>query len=196
MLAALLALAAALPWFGPDWVHTDVLAAWLYLALSATGLALTAGWRVCRRLPRAFMSVGCSRPRPRGPGGLVGLGAILLPSPRLCSRSPAASCSSACHPLPRGTWLVAWLVLLVAIEFPAWRRLAGLHCASDLSATGHHELALALTVLLSRPSRCSGGRGSASACARSATVRWARALGVRSRRLLLGALRLGGRHHA
>ena len=58
-LAVLVALAAALPWFGPDWVHIDVLAAWLYLALSATGLALTAGLAGLPSLAQgAFMSVG------------------------------------------------------------------------------------------------------------------------------------------
>ena len=37
-LLCLFALACAVPWIAPGWVHVDVLAAWLYLALAATGL--------------------------------------------------------------------------------------------------------------------------------------------------------------
>ena len=103
------------------------------------------------------------------------------PSPlRSCSRSPAASCSSACRPsiLAVSTWLVAWLVLLVATEFPG---VAGgsqgyTVDSSDLSATGHYELALALTVLaVAGLSALEADEDRRSACARSATVRPRRA---------------------
>src|SRR4029434_7402106 len=43
VLLCLFALACAVPWIAPGWVHVDELAAWLYLALSATGLVAAVG---------------------------------------------------------------------------------------------------------------------------------------------------------
>ena len=87
------------------------------------------------------------------------------------------------------TWLVAWLVLLVATEFPGVAGGSqGYTVPSDLSATGHYELALALTVLavagLSVLRRTRIGVSLRAIRDRPAA---ARALGVRSGRLLLGA---------
>ncbi|HSS72078.1 MAG TPA: ATP-binding cassette domain-containing protein [Gaiellaceae bacterium] len=193
-LAVLVALAAALPWFGPDWVHIDVLAAWLYLALSATGLALTAGLAGLPSLAQgAFMSVGsfatallaaragwsASATIPVAVGVALVLalacGVVLVRLPPLY--------------LAVSTWLVAWLVLLVATEFPGVAGGSqGYTVPSDLSATGHYELALALTVLavagLSVLRRARIGVSLRAIRDRPAA---AHALGVRSGRLLLGA---------
>ena len=87
------------------------------------------------------------------------------------------------------TWLVAWLVLLVATEFPGVAGGSqGYTVPSDLSATGHYELALALTVLavagLSVLRRTRIGVSLRAIRDRPAA---ARTLGVRGGRLLLGA---------
>jgi branched-chain amino acid transport system permease protein len=193
-LVALVALATALPWFAPGWVHVDVLAAWLYLALSATGLALTAGLGGLPSLAQgAFMSVGAFATallvaRAGWPAGAtipVAVGAALvlaLASGVVLVRLPPLY-------LAVSTWLVAWLVLLVAIEFPGVAGGSqGYPVPSGLSATGHYELALVLTVLavtgLSALRRTTIGVRLRAVCDRPAE---ARALGVRSGRLLLSA---------
>jgi branched-chain amino acid transport system ATP-binding protein/branched-chain amino acid transport system permease protein len=193
-LALLIVLAAALPWFGPGWVHIDVLAAWLYLALAATGLALTAGLAGLPSLAQgAFMSVGSFATalltaRAGWPATAtipVAVGAALL---------LALVCGVVLVRLPPlflavSTWLVAWLVLLVATEFPAVAGGSqGYTVSSDLSATGHYELALVLTVLavagLSALRRTRIGVSLRAIRDRPAA---ARSLGVPGGRLLLGA---------
>jgi branched-chain amino acid transport system permease protein len=193
-LAVLVALAAALPWFGPDWVHIDVLAAWLYLALSATGLALTAGLAGLPSLAQgAFMSVGSF-----ATALLVARGgwsaSATIPVAVAVALLLALACGVVLVRLPPlylavSTWLVAWLVLLVATEFPGVAGGSqGYTVPSDLSATGHYELALALTVLavagLSVLRRTMIGVRLRAIRDRPAA---AHALGVRSGRLLLGA---------
>ena len=194
VLAVLLALAAALPWFGPDWVHTDVLAAWLYLALSATGLALTGGLAGLPSLAQgAFMSVGSF-----ATALLVARAgwsaSATIPIAVAVALLLALACGVVLVRLPPlylavSTWLVAWLVLLVATEFPGVAGGSqGYTVPSDLSATGHYELALALTVLavagLSVLRRTRVGVSLRAIRDRPAA---ARTLGVRSGRLLLGA---------
>jgi branched-chain amino acid transport system ATP-binding protein/branched-chain amino acid transport system permease protein len=193
-LVVLLAPAAALPWFAPGWVHVDVLAAWLYLALSATGLGLTAGLAGLPSLAQgAFMSIGAfatalltaragwpvSATVPVAVAAALGLalvsGVVLVRLPPLF--------------LAVSTWLLAWLVLLVATEFPAVAGGSqGYIVPSDLSATGHYEVALVLTVLavagLSALRRARIGVDLRAIRDRPAA---ARGLGVRDGRLLLGA---------
>jgi branched-chain amino acid transport system permease protein len=193
-LAVLVALAAALPWFGPGWIHVDVLAAWLYLAFSATGLALTAGLGGLPSLAQgAFMSVGsfatalltarAGWPVTATVPVAVGVALVLaLASGVVLVRLPPLY-------LAVSTWLLAWLVFLVATEFPGVAGGSqGYTVSSDLSATGHYELALALTVLavggLSVLRRTTIGVSLRAIRDRSAA---ARALGVRGGRLLLGA---------
>ena len=193
-LAVLVALAAALPWFGPGWVHVDVLAAWLYLALSATGLGLTAGLAGLPSLAQgAFMSVGSFATalltaRAGWPATAtipVAVGAALvlaLLSGVVLVRLPPLY-------LAVSTWLVAWLVLLVATEFPSVAGGSqGYTVPSRLSATGHYELALTLTVLavagLSALRRTRIGVSLRAIRDRPAA---ARSLGVPAGRLLLGA---------
>ena len=56
---ALVAAFAVLPWLGFSFVRVDELAAWLYLALAATGLALCVGLAGLPSLGQgAFMSIG------------------------------------------------------------------------------------------------------------------------------------------
>ncbi len=193
-LAILVALAATLPWFGPDWVHTDVLAAWLYLALSATGLALTAGLAGVPSLAQgAFMSVGSFATALLA--ARAGWSATAtIPVAVAVALLLALACGAVLVRLPPlylavSTWLVAWFVLLVATEFPdVAGGSQGYTVPSDLSATGHYELALALTVLavggLSVLRRTRIGVSLRAIRDRPAA---ARTLGVRSGRLLLGA---------
>jgi branched-chain amino acid transport system ATP-binding protein/branched-chain amino acid transport system permease protein len=193
-LAVLVALGAALPWFAPGSVHVDVLAAWLYLALSATGLTLTAGLGGLPSLAQgAFMSVGAFATAllvaragwPAGATVPVAIGAALvlaLASGVVLVRLPPLF-------LAVSTWLVAWLVLLVATEFPSVAGGSqGYVVPSGLSTTGHYELALGLTVVavaaLSALRRTTIGVRLRAVRDRPAE---ARALGVPSGRLLLGA---------
>ena len=193
-LAVLVGLAAALPWFGPGWVHIDVLAAWLYLALSATGLALTAGLAGLPSLAQgAFMSVGSF-----ATALLVARAgwsaSATIPVAVAVALLLSLTCGVVLVRLPPlylavSTWLVAWLILLVATEFPGVAGGSqGYTVPSDLSATGHYELALALTVLavagLSVLRRTRIGVSLRAIRDRPAA---ARTLGVRSGRLLLGA---------
>jgi branched-chain amino acid transport system ATP-binding protein/branched-chain amino acid transport system permease protein len=194
VLAVLVVLAAALPWIGPDWVHIDVLAAWLYLALSATGLALTAGLAGLPSLAQgAFMSVGSfATALLAARGGWPA--AATIPVAVGVALVLALACGVVLVRLPPlflavSTWLVAWLVLLVATEFPGVAGGSqGYTVPSDLSATGHYELALVLTVLavasLSVLRRTTIGLRLRAIRDRPAA---ARSLGVPGGRLLLGA---------
>ena len=193
-LALLLAAACGLPWFAPGWVHVDVLAAWLYLALAATGLGLTAGFAGLPSLAQgAFMSVGAFATallsaRAGWPAEAtipVAVGAALVlafGSALVLVRLPPLF-------LAVSTWLLAWLVLLAATEFPSVAGGSqGYTVTSPLSATGHYELALLLTALgvvaLSALRRNTTGTRLRAIRDRHAA---ATTLGVRSGRLLLGA---------
>jgi branched-chain amino acid transport system permease protein len=194
VLLLLFALACALPWYAPGWVHVDVVAAWLYLALAATGLALTAGFAGLPSLAQgAFMSVGAFatalltaragwNAEATIPVAVVVALVLALVSGLVLVRLPPLF-------LAVSTWLLAWLVLLVATEFPSVAGGSqGYTVSSPLSATGHYELALALTglavVALAALRRSAIGTALRAIRDRPAA---AQTLGVRSGRLLLGA---------
>ena len=194
VLALLFVLACALPWWAPHWIHVDVLAAWLYLALAATGLGLTAGFAGLPSLAQgAFMSVGAFstalltaragwNAEATIPVAVAVALVLALVSGIVLVRLPPLF-------LAVSTWLLAWLVLLVATEFPSIAGGSqGYSVPSPLSSTGHYELALVLTALavagLAALRRSPVGT-------RLRAIRdhptAARTLGVRSGRLLLGA---------
>jgi branched-chain amino acid transport system permease protein len=192
--ALLFVLACALPWWAPGWIHVDVLAAWLYLALSATGLGLTAGFAGLPSLAQgAFMSAGAfSTALLTARAGwnaeatipvAVAVALLLeLVSGLVLVRLPPLF-------LAVSTWLLAWLILLVATDFPSVAGGSqGYTVDSPLSATGHYELALVLTALavlgLAAIRRTAIGMRLRAIRDRPAA---ARTLGVRSGRLLLGA---------
>lgn len=150
--AVLVALAAALPWLGLDWVRVDELAAWLYLALAATGLALCVGLGGLPSLGQgAFMSIGAfATAMLAARAGWPPMAA--LPLALLVSALAAGVTGLAVIRLPPlyvavSTWLLTWLVALAAAEFP-WLSggAQGYVVFSPLGARAHYELALALTV--------------------------------------------------
>jgi ABC-type branched-subunit amino acid transport system ATPase component/ABC-type branched-subunit amino acid transport system permease subunit len=188
------AVAAALPWFAPDWVHVDELAGWLYLALAATGLVVTVGIAGLPSLGQgAFMSIGAFATgllvaRAGWPAAVsvpvavaVSLVAGILAGAVVVRLAPLF--------LAVSTWILTWLVVLVALAFPGVSGGAqGYVVDSLLSTTGHYELALALTALgvaaVSTLRRSGLGirlRANRDRPAAAAT------LGVRGDRLLLGA---------
>ena len=192
-LLCLFAFACAVPWIAPGWVHVEELAAWLYLALSATGLVATVGLAGLPSLAQGgFMTIGTLTTgllaaRAGWPveatvpvavlaslvGGLVaGLAVVRLDSLFLAV----------------GTWILAWLVFLGAQAFPGISGGAqGYVVDSSLSTTGHYELALALTALavvaVATLRRSATGIRVRAVRDRSAA---AAGLGVRGDRLLLG----------
>jgi branched-chain amino acid transport system permease protein len=190
----LVAAGCALPWFAPGWVHLDVLAAWLYLALAATGLGLTVGMAGLPSLGQgAFMSIGAFATallvaRAGWPADVaipVAVAASLvagLLAGFVVVRQPPLY-------LAVSTWILTWLVLLVAVEFPGVSGGSqGYVVPSSLSATGHYELALLLTAAavaaLSVLRRSRPGLRLRATRDRPAA---ATGLGVPSRRVLLGA---------
>jgi branched-chain amino acid transport system ATP-binding protein/branched-chain amino acid transport system permease protein len=194
VLLCLFVLGCAVPWIAPGCVHVDELAAWLYLALSATGLVAAVGLAGLPSLAQgAFMTIGALTTgllaaRAGWPveatvpvavlasliGGLVaGLVVVRLDSLFLAV----------------GTWILAWLVFLGALAFPGISGGSqGYVVDSGLSTTGHYELGLALTaiavVAVATLRRSAAG-------IRLRAVRdgpaAAASLGVRAERLLLGA---------
>ncbi len=192
--ALLLVVACALPWWAPGWIHIDVLAAWLYLALAATGLGLTAGFAGLPSLAQgAFMSAGAFstallaaragwNAEATIPVAVAVALLLALASGLVLVRLPPLF-------LAVSSWLLAWLVLLVATEFPAVAGGSqGYAVDSPLSATGHYELALGLTALavlgLTAIRRSAIGMRLRAIRDRPGA---ALTLGVRSGRLLLGA---------
>ena len=191
---AVFAVLCVVPWAAPSWVHVDVLAGWLYLALAATGLAITVGLAGLPSLGQgAFMSAGAFTtallaaragwtPAATIPvavaiallGGVL-TGLVVVRQPPLF--------------LAVSTWILSWLVLLVATEFPSVAGGSqGYVVVSGLSTTGHYELALVLTAaavaLLGALRRSNVGlRLRAHRDAPAAAV----SLGVPSGRLLLAA---------
>src|SRR3954463_9003823 len=121
--AALVAAFAVLPWLGLGFVRVDELAAWLYLALAATGLALCVGLAGLPSLGQgAFMSMGAFTTavlaaRPGWPPMAA------LPAALAVSLFVAVITGLAVVRLPAlyvavSTWLLTWLVALAASEFP------------------------------------------------------------------------------
>ena len=188
------AVAAALPWIGPGWIHVDALASWLYLGLAATGLVLTVGFGGIPSLGQgAFMSIGAFTTalltaRAGWPVGAtvpvavgMALGAGLLTGLVIVRQPPLFVAVS--------TWILAWLVLLVALEFPGVSGGSqGYVVPSGLSTTGHYELALGLTAL-AVAGVSALRRGNAGLRLRAIRDRPAAtaALGVQNRRIMLGA---------
>jgi branched-chain amino acid transport system ATP-binding protein/branched-chain amino acid transport system permease protein len=190
----LVAAGCALPWIAPGWVHLDVLAAWLYLALAATGLGLTVGIAGLPSLGQgAFMSIGAfttallaaragwSADAAVPAAVAASLVAGLLAGLMVVRQPPLF--------LAVSTWILSWLVLLVAVEFPGVSGGSqGYVVPSSLSTTGHYELALVLTAAavaaLSVLRRSSPGLRLRAIRDRPHA---ATGLGVPSRRLLLGA---------
>jgi branched-chain amino acid transport system permease protein len=194
VLLCLFALACAVPWIAPGWMHVDELAAWLYLALSATGLVAAVGFAGLPSLAQgAFMTIGALTTgllaaRAGWPveatvpvavlaslvGGLVaGLAVVRLDSLFLAV----------------GTWILTWLVFLGALAFPGISGGSqGYVVDSSLSTTGHYELGLVLTaiavVAVATLRRSPAGIRLRAVRDRPAA---ATSLGVRGERLLLGA---------
>ena len=152
MLVAVLVL--LLPWWAPGFVEVDTLAGWVYLALAAEGLWIAAGLAGMPSLGQgAFMSMGAFTTAlltaragwpaeatvPVGTAvalaaGLV-IGAAVVRLPRLY--------------IAVSTWILTWLVVLVATEFPGISGGAqGYVVSSSLDPTGHYVLAVTLTILL------------------------------------------------
>ena len=193
-LLGLFVLACAVPWIAPGWVHVDELAAWLYLALSATGLVAAVGLAGLPSLAQgAFMTIGALTTgllaaRAGWPveatvpvavlaslvGGLVSGLAVVRLDPLF---------------LAVGTWILAWLVYLGALAFPGISGGSqGYVVDSSLSTTGHYELGLVLTaiavVAVATLRRSAAGIRLRAVRDRPAA---ATSLGVRGDRLLLGA---------
>jgi branched-chain amino acid transport system permease protein len=193
-LLCLFALACALPWIAPGWVHVDELAAWLYLALSATGLVATVGLAGLPSLAQgAFMTIGALTT------GLLAARAgwpveATVPVAVLASLAGGLVAGLAVVRLEPlflavGTWILSWLVFLGALAFPGISGGSqGYVVDSSLSTTGHYELALALTVLTA-VAVATLRRSAAGIRLRAVRDRPAAAasLGIRGERLLLGA---------
>ncbi|HZO61469.1 MAG TPA: hypothetical protein VFB35_00655, partial [Gaiellaceae bacterium] len=191
---ALFAAACALPWFAPGWIHVDELAAWLYLALSASGLvvavglaglpslgqgafmtagALTTGLLVARAGWPAEATVPVAVAVALAAGAAGGLAVVRL--------SPLA--------LAVSTWILTWLAFLGALAFPGISGGAqGYVVGSGPSPTGHYELGLVLcavaVVALSALRRSATGIRLRAVRDRAAA---ATSLGVPGERLLAGA---------
>lgn len=191
---ALVAIGCAVPWIAPGSIHVDVLAGWLYLALAASGLVLTVGLAGLPSLGQgAFMSIGAfttallaaragwsaaaSIPVAVAISLVAGFvtGLVLVRQPPLF--------------LAVSTWILSWLVLLVAVEFPGVSGGSqGYVVTSSLSTTGHYELALILTALaVAGLSALRRGNPGLRLRANRDWPAAAAGLGVPSRRLLLGA---------
>jgi branched-chain amino acid transport system permease protein len=193
-LLCLFAFACAVPWIAPGWVHVDELAAWLYLALSATGLVATVGLAGLPSLAQgAFITIGALTT------GLLAARAgwpveATVPVSVLASLVAGLVAGLAVVRLDSlflavGTWILAWLVFLGAQAFPGISGGAqGYVVDSSLSTTGHYELALALTAL-AVVAVATLRRSAAGIRLRAVRDRptAAASLGVRGERLLLGA---------
>ena len=193
-LLGLFVLACAVPWIAPGWVHVDELAAWLYLALSATGLVAAVGLAGLPSLAQgAFMTIGALTT-----GLLTARGAwpveATVPVAVLASLVGGLVSGLAVVRLDPlflavGTWILAWLVYLGALAFPGISGGSqGYVVDSSLSTTGHYELGLVLTaiavVAVATLRRSAVGIRLRAVRDRPAA---ATSLGVRGDRLLLGA---------
>jgi branched-chain amino acid transport system ATP-binding protein/branched-chain amino acid transport system permease protein len=152
--AAVAILVLLLPWYAPGFVEIDTLAGWVYLALAAEGLWLAAGLAGLPSLGQgAFMSIGAFTTAlltaradwpaeatvPVAVGVTLGaglaVGASVVRLPRLY--------------VAVSTWILTWLVVLLATEFPGISGGAqGYVVTSSLDPTGHYVLAVTLTIAL------------------------------------------------
>ena len=192
--AGIVALLALLPALGLGFVHVEELAAWLYLALAASGLVLAVGFAGLPSLGQgAFMSVGALAtavlvaragwpPMAALPVALAASVAVALIAGLAVVRLPLVFVAVS-------TWLLTWLVALAANEFP-WLSggSQGYVISSPLGPTAHYELALGLTAAV--VGLLSVFRASAAGIRLRAlrdSPAAAAALGVRGDRLLYGA---------
>lgn len=194
LLLCLFLFACAAPWIAPGWVHVDELAAWMYLALSATGLVVTIGLAGLPSLAQgAFMTIGALTT------GLLAARAgwpveATVPAAVLASLLGGLVAGIAVVRLDSlfvavGTWILAWLVYLGALAFPGISGGSqGYVVDSALSPTGHYELGLVLTslavVAVATLRRSAVGIRLRAVRDRPAA---ATSLGVRGEPLLLGA---------
>jgi ABC-type branched-subunit amino acid transport system ATPase component/ABC-type branched-subunit amino acid transport system permease subunit len=190
----LVVLVLLLPWWAPSWIEIDTLASWVYLALAAAGLWIAVGLAGLPSLGQgAFMSIGAFTTAlltaragwPAEATVPVGIATAL---------AAGLAVGYAVVRLPRlyvavSTWILTWLVALLATEFPGISGGAqGYVVTSSLDPTGHYVLATLLTgllvaglVVLQRSSV--GVRLRALRDLPAAAVR----LGVERERMLLGA---------
>jgi ABC-type branched-subunit amino acid transport system ATPase component/ABC-type branched-subunit amino acid transport system permease subunit len=153
--AALVAvLVLLLPWWAPGFVEIDTLAGWAYLALAAEGLWLAAGLAGMPSLGQgAFMSIGAFTTalltaRSGWPAEAT------VPVATAVALAAGLAIGATVVRLPRlyiavSTWILTWLVVLLATEFPGISGGAqGYVVTSSLDPTGHYVLAVALTILL------------------------------------------------
>jgi branched-chain amino acid transport system permease protein len=133
--------------------HLEDLAAGLYLALAATGLALAVGVAGMPSLAQgAFMAVGAfTAAHLRIHGGVPTLAAAIVGA--AAAAGAGAVTGAGFVRLNRGlvavsTWILAWLVALALTAFPSVSGGAqGLLLPEGPSTTAHYELALALVAL-------------------------------------------------
>src|SRR5262245_5230075 len=153
LLLCLFLFACAVPWIAPGWVHVDELAAWMYIALSATGLVVTIGLAGLPSLAQgAFMTIGALTT------GLLAARAgwpveATVPAAVVASLLGGVVAGLAVVRLDSlfvavGPWILAWLVYLGALAFPGISGGSqGYVVDSALSTTWHYELGLMLTSL-------------------------------------------------
>jgi branched-chain amino acid transport system ATP-binding protein/branched-chain amino acid transport system permease protein len=143
-----------LPWYAPGFVEIDTLAGWVYLALAAEGLWLAAGLAGLPSLGQgAFMSIGAFTTalltaRSGWPAEAT------VPVATAIALAVGLAVGASVIRLPRlhvavGTWILTWLVVLLATEFPGISGGAqGYVVTSSLDPTGHYVLAVILTIAL------------------------------------------------
>ena len=143
-----------LPWWAPGFVEIDTLAGWVYLALAAEGLWLAAGLAGMPSLGQgAFMSIGAFTTalltaRSGWPAEAT------VPVATAVALAAGLAIGAAVVRLPRlyiavSTWILTWLVVVLATEFPGISGGSqGYVVTSSLDPTGHYVLAVTLTILL------------------------------------------------
>ncbi|HEY3186527.1 MAG TPA: ATP-binding cassette domain-containing protein [Solirubrobacteraceae bacterium] len=149
--AGVVAFVALLPFLGLGFLHVEELAAWLYLALAASGLVLAVGFAGLPSLGQgAFMSIGALAtsvlagragwpPMAALPVALAASVAAGLVTGRAVVRLPPVFVAVS-------TWLLTWLVAVVSAQFPSLSGGSqGYVVVSPLGPTAHYELALGLT---------------------------------------------------
>lgn len=143
-----------LPWYAPGFVGIDTLARWVYLALAAEGLWLAAGLAGLPSLGQgAFMSIGAFTTalltaRADWPAEAT------VPVATVVTLAAGLAVGASVVRLPRlyvavSTWILTWLVVLLATEFPGISGGAqGYVVTSSVDPTGHYVLAVMLTIAL------------------------------------------------
>ena len=152
--AVVAVLVLLLPWYAPGFVEIDTLAGWVYLALAAEGLWLAAGLAGLPSLGQgAFMSIGAFTTalltaRSGWPAEAT------VPVATAVALAAGLAVGASVVRLPRlyvavSTWILTWLVVLLATEFPDISGGAqGYVVTSSLDPTGHYVLGVALTIVL------------------------------------------------